>query len=61
MLALVSACTFEPAGLTPSEWHLSTSSGSRITTIRAVNCTLSYFPSAAGVGVHQCHRHDDAL
>jgi hypothetical protein len=51
VLALVIACTFEPAGLTPSEWHLSNAStGSRITTIRAVNCTLSYFPSAAGVG-----------
>jgi len=51
VLALVAACTFEPAGLTPSEWHMSNATtAQRITTIRAVNCTLSYFPSAAGVG-----------
>lgn len=51
VLAVVTACTFEPAGLTPSEWHVSNAStATRIATIRATNCTLSYWPSAAGVG-----------
>jgi hypothetical protein len=51
VLAVVPACTFEPAGLAPSEWHVaSASNASRIATIRANNCTLSYWPSAAGVG-----------
>jgi hypothetical protein len=51
VLAVVPACTFEPAGLAPSEWHVANASNaSRIATIRANNCTLSYWPSAAGVG-----------
>jgi hypothetical protein len=51
VLAVVPACTFEPAGLTPSEWHVASSSNaSRLATIRANSCTLSYWPSAAGVG-----------
>jgi hypothetical protein len=51
VLAVVPACTFEPAGLSPSEWHVANASNaSRIATIRANNCTLSYWPSAAGVG-----------
>src|SRR5712692_6660010 len=51
VLAVVPACTFEPAGLTPSEWHVANSStAARMATIRANNCTLSYWPSAAGVG-----------
>ncbi|HSP10067.1 MAG TPA: hypothetical protein VLU92_10780 [Candidatus Dormibacteraeota bacterium] len=51
VLALMPACTFEPAGLTPSEWHVSNvSNGARIATIRAAGCTLSYWPSPAGVG-----------
>jgi hypothetical protein len=51
VLAVVPACTFEPAGLTPSEWHVASSStATRVATIRANNCTLSYWPSAAGVG-----------
>ena len=51
VLAVVPACTFEPAGLTPSEWHVANSStAARLATIRANNCTLSYWPSAAGVG-----------
>ena len=51
VLAVVPACTFEPAGLTPSEWHVAnSSSAARIATIRANACTLSYWPSAAGVG-----------
>ncbi len=48
-LALVSACTFEPAGLSPSEWHLS----DPVTAARKVtiggSCILSYWPSPAGV------------
>lgn len=51
VLAVVVACTFEPAGLTPSEWHVSNASTAvRIATIAANNCTLSYWPSPAGVG-----------
>lgn len=54
VLAVVTACTFEPAGLTPAEWHMSNATTARrITTIRASSCTLSYFPSAAGVGCIQ--------
>jgi hypothetical protein len=51
VLAIVTACTFEPAGLTPSEWHVSSATTAvRIATIRQNNCTLSYWPSPAGVG-----------
>jgi hypothetical protein len=51
VLAVVPACTFEPAGLTPSEWHVANAStAARMATIRATNCTLSYWPSAGGVG-----------
>ena len=51
VLAVAPACTFEPAGLTPTEWHVANASNaSRIATIRANNCTLSYWPSPAGVG-----------
>lgn len=51
VLALVTACTFEPAGLTPSEWHVSNASNAvRIATIKTSNCVLSFFPSPAGVG-----------
>ena len=49
VLALVTACTFEPAGLSPSEWHVSDAvTAARRVTI-AGNCILSYWPSAAGV------------
>jgi hypothetical protein len=51
VLAVFPACTFEPAGLTPSEWHVSNATNAtRIAAVRANNCTLSYWPSAAGVG-----------
>ena len=51
VLALVTACTFEPAGLTPTEWHVSNASNAlRIATIKTNNCVLSFFPSPAGVG-----------
>ena len=51
VLALMPACTLEPAGLTPTEWHVSSvSNGARIATIRASSCTLSEWPSPAGVG-----------
>jgi hypothetical protein len=51
VLSVFPACTFEPAGLTPSEWHVSNATNAtRIAAIRANNCTLSYWPSAAGVG-----------
>jgi hypothetical protein len=51
VLALVPVCTFEPAGLTPTEWHVANAATAvRTATIRANNCTLSFFPSPAGVG-----------
>ena len=51
VLAVVVACTFEPAGLSPSSWHVSNASTAvRIATINASNCTLSFWPSQAGVG-----------
>lgn len=51
VLAFLPACTFEPAGLTPSEWHVSNAATAvRLATIKANNCSLSYFPTAAGVG-----------
>lgn len=51
VLAVMPACTFEPAGQTPFEWHVaSASNATRVATIKATNCTLSYWPSAAGVG-----------
>ncbi len=51
VLAVVVACTFEPAGLTPVSWHVSNASTAvRIATINASNCTLSVRPSPAGVG-----------
>jgi hypothetical protein len=50
VLAVFPACTFEPAGLTPSEWHVSNATNAtRIAAIQANSCTLSYWPSAAGV------------
>jgi hypothetical protein len=51
VLAVVPACTFEPAGLTPSEWHVAAASNAaRLATIRSASCTLSYWPSSSGVG-----------
>jgi len=51
VLAVVIACTFEPAGLTPSSWHVSNASTAvRIATVNASNCTLSNWPSPVGVG-----------
>ena len=51
VLAVFPVCTFEPAGLTPSDWHVSNATNAtRIAAISANNCTLSYWPSAAGVG-----------
>jgi hypothetical protein len=51
ILAVVAACTFEPAGLTPIEWHVSNATTAvRIATIRSANCIFSFAPSPAGVG-----------
>jgi hypothetical protein len=51
VLAVAPACSFQPAGLSPSEWHVANASNaSRMATIRSNNCTLSYWPSPAGVG-----------
>jgi hypothetical protein len=50
VLAVVPACTFEPAGLAPSEWHVSSATTAvRIATIRSANCIFTFAPSPAGV------------
>jgi hypothetical protein len=49
VLAVVTACTFEPAGLSPSEWHVSDAvTANRKVTIGG-SCILSFWPSPAGV------------
>jgi hypothetical protein len=51
VLAVVAACTFEPAGLTPIEWHVSNATTAvRIATIRSANCIFSFAPAPQGVG-----------
>ena len=51
VLAVVIACTFEPAGLHPAEWHVSNASTAvRIATISNTSCVMSIWPSPAGVG-----------
>ena len=58
VLALVTACTFEPAGLSPTEWHVSDAvTAARRVTIGG-NCILSYWPSPAGVA---CVDHGTTL
>jgi hypothetical protein len=50
VLALMVACTFDPAGLAPSEWHLvDASTAVRKVAIGNAGCVLSYWPSPAGV------------
>jgi hypothetical protein len=50
VLADVQACTFEPIGVLPSEWHVSSATtAARIATIRNNNCFLGFWPSPAGV------------
>ena len=51
VLAVMIACTFEPAGLVPLEWHVSSAvTANRMATIKGSSCTLSLATSAAGVG-----------
>lgn len=50
VLAVVPICTFEPAGVTLSEWHVSDAATAvRKATIKG-SCILSFWPSPAGVG-----------
>ena len=51
VLAVVHACTFEPVGLSPLEWHVSSpTTAARVATIKSTNnCVLSTWPSPAGV------------
>ena len=50
VLALVIACTFEPAGVSPSEWHVvDASTAVRKAALGNASCAPSYWPSAAGV------------
>jgi len=50
VLALMPACTFEPAGVSPLAWHVANAAtAARLATIASSNCTLSDLPSSAGV------------
>ncbi len=50
VLAVWAPCTFEPAGLQPMEWHVSSAAtGNRVATIGKSQCVPSYWPSPAGV------------
>ena len=50
VLAVMVACTFQPAGLAPSEWHLvDATTAVRKVAIGDPSCVLSNWPSAAGV------------
>ncbi len=55
VLAVVHACTFEPVGLHPLEWHVSSATtAARVATIKTTNnCILSGWPSPAGVACAQ--------
>jgi hypothetical protein len=50
VLAVVPDCTFEPAGLSPSAWHVvSASDAKRKADLTGSTCIMSLWPSAAGV------------
>src|SRR3989442_8194878 len=49
VLAVVPICTFEPAGVTPAEWHVSDAAAPRPKGTIHGSCVLSYWPSPAGV------------
>ena len=50
VLAVWPPCTFEPAGLMPTEWHVSNATTAvRVATISRNACIPSYWPSPAGV------------
>lgn len=54
ILLVMPVCTFQPAGITPIEWHVSNATtAARIATIRANSCMLSVWPSPAGVACEQ--------
>jgi hypothetical protein len=64
VLAVWAPCTFEPAGLVPTEWHVSNATTAvRVATIGSNGCIPSYWPSPAGVAcvdssTHQANRYD---
>jgi hypothetical protein len=58
VLAVVTPCTYAdasgqkilPANLGPTEWHVSSAiDGGRLATIRRAGCTVSFWPSPAGI------------
>ncbi len=50
VLSVMPACSFEPANVRPVSWHVANAAtATRMATINASNCTLSYWPSPAGV------------
>jgi hypothetical protein len=50
VLAVVPACSLEPANAVPTEWHVSSAAtGLRLATIGKNHCTPSYWPSPTGV------------
>jgi len=50
VLAVWPPCTFEPAGLVPTAWHVANATTAvRVASIGKNNCVPSYWPSPAGV------------
>jgi hypothetical protein len=50
VLAVVPDCTFEPAGLSPSAWHVvSATTAQRQANLTGSTCIMSYWPSPTGV------------
>jgi hypothetical protein len=50
VLAVMVACTFEPAGLAPSEFHLvDAATAVRKVAIGSAGCVLNYWPQPAGI------------
>jgi hypothetical protein len=63
VLAVWPPCTFEPAGLVPTAWHVSNATAGRLVTIGGNGCIPSDWPSPKGVmcldlGKHQATVYD---
>lgn len=62
VLAVFPPCTFEPAGLVPTEWHVANATTAvRIATIGKSQCIPSFWPSPAGVACLDLGNHQTVL
>ena len=62
VLAVFPPCTFEPAGLAPTEWHVSNATTAvRVATIGKNKCVPSYWPSPAGVACIDVTKHQASI